>query len=55
MNQVKMNVFYKFNQTILASQWLYVIETIQELQMSKISVTAQWLSTYLKVYGLVSN
>lgn len=50
-----MNIFYKFNHTILASQWLGTMETVQELQMSKISVTAQWLSVYLKVYGLVSN
>lgn len=37
MNQIKMNVFYKFTQTITASQYLGVIEIVQELQMSKIS------------------
>lgn len=37
MNQIKMNAFYKFSQTIPASQWLGVIETVQELQVSKIS------------------
>ena len=37
MNQIKMNMSYIFSQTIPSSQSLSVIETVQELQESKIS------------------